>query len=64
MTTATKRSPAPRTAAFDADPERYDRWFQRYPSAYHSEQLALEQLLPPSGLGLEIGVGTGHCSSR
>jgi SAM-dependent methyltransferase len=39
---------------------RYDQWFERHRAAYHSELLAVRALLPWSGRGLEIGVGTGR----
>jgi SAM-dependent methyltransferase len=50
----------PRTAAFDANAERYDRWFVRHDAAYISEVSALRRLLPTLGYGVEIGVGTGR----
>jgi SAM-dependent methyltransferase len=39
---------------------RYDEWFERHRAAYLSELLAVRALLPCSGRGLEIGVGTGR----
>jgi SAM-dependent methyltransferase len=39
---------------------RYDDWFERHRAAYLSELLAVRALLPRSGRGLEIGVGTGR----
>jgi SAM-dependent methyltransferase len=39
---------------------RYDEWFERHRAAYLSELLAVRALLPWSGRGLEIGVGTGR----
>jgi SAM-dependent methyltransferase len=39
---------------------RYDQWFERHRAAYRSELLAVRALLPWSGRGLEIGVGTGR----
>jgi SAM-dependent methyltransferase len=39
---------------------RYDDWFERHRAAYLSELLAVRALLPWSGRGLEIGVGTGR----
>lgn len=40
--------------------QRYDDWFERHRAAYVSELLAVRALLPWSGRGLEIGVGTGR----
>lgn len=45
---------------FDAHWERYDRWFDKHRAAYLSELLALRTFVPPTGLGIEIGVGTGR----
>lgn len=50
----------PRTAAFEAHTQRYERWFARHEAAHLSELQALRQLLSHPGLGLEIGVGTGR----
>ncbi|OGR25121.1 MAG: methyltransferase type 11 [Desulfobacca sp. RBG_16_60_12] len=38
----------------------YDDWFVRNEMAYRSELAAVKALLPLSGWGLEIGVGTGR----
>ena len=61
---ATRRIPATAVTA-GAEPfvrhhRRYDQWFERHWAAYHSELLAARALLPWSGRGLEIGVGTGR----
>ena len=50
----------PRTHAFDAHPGRYDHWFIEHEAAWVSELLALRTLVPWTGEGLEIGVGTGR----
>ena len=50
----------PRTQAFDAHPGRYDHWFVEHEAAWVSELLALRALVPWTGEGLEIGVGTGR----
>jgi SAM-dependent methyltransferase len=47
-----------RTAAFDRYADRYDQWFVRHDGAYLPELSAVRSMLPQSGLGLEIGVGT------
>ncbi|MDY6943802.1 MAG: SAM-dependent methyltransferase, partial [Pseudomonadota bacterium] len=48
------------SAAFEVNSRRYDDWFGRHPAVYQSELLAVRAVLPPEGLGLEIGVGTGR----
>ncbi|MFY9974645.1 MAG: class I SAM-dependent methyltransferase [Chromatiaceae bacterium] len=50
----------PRVAPFDAHWSRYEAWFQRHEAAYLSELLALRAFVPWSGLGIEIGVGSGR----
>lgn len=50
----------PRIVPFESHHRRYDDWFMRHPTAYHSELLAVRALLPWQGLGLSIGVGTGR----
>ena len=46
--------------AFDKNVDRYEQWFVDNPLAYVSELRALRELLPTSGMGIEIGVGTGR----
>lgn len=43
--------------------DRYDRWYEKNKFAYLSEVAAIEHLMPKSGLGLEVGVGTGRFAS-
>lgn len=50
----------PRITAFEAHSERYEAWFARHEAAYLSELLAVRALLPWSGRGLEIGVGSAR----
>ena len=38
----------------------YDGWFDLHRYAYESELLALKEFIPPTGNGLEIGVGSGR----
>ena len=38
----------------------YDAWFERYPFVYAAELRAVRSLLPGSGVGLEVGVGSGR----
>lgn len=49
-----------RVESFEKNVERYEAWFDRNWAAYESELEALRALLPKSGTGLEIGVGTGR----
>jgi len=50
----------PGVNAFDKNVDRYEQWFVENPLAYVSELRALRELLPTSGSGIEIGVGTGR----
>lgn len=45
---------------FEQHAREYDRWFEEHAYAYESEVLAVRTLLPRSGRGLEVGVGTGR----
>jgi SAM-dependent methyltransferase len=49
-----------RTAPFEAHHRRYDDWFEHHAVVYLTELLAVRALLPSSGLGLSIGVGTAR----
>ncbi len=46
--------------AFDTCTGEYDAWFDRHDDLYQAELAALKSLLPASGKGVEIGVGTGR----
>lgn len=50
----------PKIQPFEQNVERYEAWFVRYPMAYASELRAIRELLPETGEGLEVGVGTGR----
>ena len=50
----------PGVNAFDKNVDRYEQWFVDHPLAYVSELRAVRSLLPTSGSGIEIGVGTGR----
>jgi SAM-dependent methyltransferase len=50
----------PKIQPFEQNVERYEAWFDRYPLAYASELGAIRELLPETGEGLEVGVGTGR----
>lgn len=45
---------------FESAVEEYDAWFDRHPDLYRAELSAVRSLLPTTGNGLEIGVGTGR----
>lgn len=40
--------------------QAYDAWFDRFPLVYEAELKAVQALLPTSGQGLEVGVGSGR----
>jgi len=48
-----------KTKPFDLHTARYEQWFGLNKYAYESEISAIQSLLPASGEGLEIGVGSG-----
>ena len=50
----------PRVESFEKNVDKYEAWFDRNRAAYASELEALRALLPKSGKGLEVGVGTGR----
>lgn len=45
---------------FDDQIQAYEAWFERYPLVYAAELHAVRSLLPASGRGLEVGVGSGR----
>jgi len=50
----------PKTAPFEEHTDRYERWFEIHDDAYQSELNALRRLVPTTGRGIEIGVGSGR----
>jgi ubiquinone/menaquinone biosynthesis C-methylase UbiE len=50
----------PKTEPFEKHVDRYEQWFLDNPLAYVSEIKAIQALVPKSGEGVEIGVGTGR----
>jgi len=48
---------------FDRNVQQYEEWFVKHPFAYVSELHAVRELLPLTGSGIEIGVGTGRFSA-
>lgn len=49
---------------FDTEVEQYEEWFKNNDKLLDSELDTIKQLLPASGRGLEIGVGTGIFASQ
>jgi SAM-dependent methyltransferase len=50
----------PGVESFEKNVDKYEAWFDRNRAAYASELEALRALIPKSGKGLEVGVGTGR----
>ncbi|SEO21633.1 Methyltransferase domain-containing protein [Halogranum amylolyticum] len=50
----------PKTAPFEEHTERYEGWFEHHEDAYRSELDALRRLVPTTGYGVEIGVGSAR----
>jgi ubiquinone/menaquinone biosynthesis C-methylase UbiE len=45
---------------FDTHIDQYEEWFNKNRYAYQSELLAVKEVLPIKGVGIEIGVGSGR----
>jgi len=50
----------PKSSPFETHTERYEGWFEEHRDAYQSELAALDRLVPATGRGIEIGVGSGR----
>lgn len=50
----------PKTEPFEEHADRYEGWFETHEDAYRSELAALERLVPATGRGIEIGVGSAR----
>jgi len=50
----------PKTEPFEEHTERYEGWFEEHDDAYRSELAALDRLVPATGRGIEIGVGSAR----
>ncbi|MFW5934379.1 MAG: class I SAM-dependent methyltransferase [Halolamina sp.] len=50
----------PNTAPFEAHTAEYEAWFEENEAAYDAELAALRRLVPSTGDGVEIGVGSGR----
>ncbi len=49
-----------RTGAFEHYSEQYENWFEKNREIYEWELEAVRRMLPHSGIGIEIGVGSGR----
>jgi ubiquinone/menaquinone biosynthesis C-methylase UbiE len=45
---------------YDQFAKEYDAWFEKHPTLYQSELLAMKQAVPQHQKGIEIGVGSGR----
>ncbi|TKS58433.1 MAG: type 11 methyltransferase [Nitrospira sp.] len=50
----------PVVTVFEQHAVEYDRWFDEHESVYQAEVAALRKFVSPTGLGMEVGVGTGR----
>ncbi len=50
----------PKIKPFEKYHKRYEDWFRKNKFAYESELLAVKELMPANGEGIEIGVGSGR----
>jgi SAM-dependent methyltransferase len=50
----------PKTEPFEKHTERYEGWFEEHEAAYQSELEALRRLVPTTGYGIEVGVGSAR----
>ncbi|WP_251328403.1 class I SAM-dependent methyltransferase [Haloplanus pelagicus] len=50
----------PNVEPFEAHTDRYEGWFGEHDAAYQSELAALDRLVPATGRGIEIGVGSAR----
>ncbi len=54
----------PKIKPFEKYHKRYDDWFEKNRFAYESEILAVKELMPVNGEGIEIGVGRRKVFAR
>lgn len=52
-----------RVQVFDQNVKAYEAWFKENEALFEAELAAIKQILPTSGKGVEIGVGTGLFSA-
>ena len=48
---------------FESHLDEYEQWFQEHSCLFAAEIAAIREVLPTSGVGLEIGVGSGLFAS-
>jgi SAM-dependent methyltransferase len=46
--------------AYDTHVAEYDSWFDKHSDWFQSEVMALKKVIPVSGQGIEVGIGTGR----
>lgn len=50
----------PVVTVFDQQTQQYDDWFDGHESVYQAELAALRKFVPATGMGIDVGVGTGR----
>lgn len=50
----------PVVTVFEQHAQQYDDWFDGHELVYQAEVAALRKFVPTTGLGIEVGVGTGR----
>lgn len=50
----------PVVTVFEEHAPEYDQWFDAHEPVYQAELAALRKFVPPTGMGIEVGVGTGR----
>jgi ubiquinone/menaquinone biosynthesis C-methylase UbiE len=50
----------PVVTVFEQHAQKYDDWFDGHESVYRAEVAALRKFIPVTGMGIEVGVGTGR----
>ncbi|MBN1922515.1 MAG: methyltransferase domain-containing protein [Anaerolineae bacterium] len=49
-----------RVTVFDKHADEYDHWFDENKQIYQAEVSTLRRLMPQTGFGIEVGIGTGR----
>ncbi|MDP3089610.1 MAG: class I SAM-dependent methyltransferase [Nitrospira sp.] len=50
----------PVVTVFDQQTQQYDDWFDGHEPVYQAELAALRKFVPATGMGIDVGVGTGR----
>jgi SAM-dependent methyltransferase len=50
----------PVVTVFEQHAQQYDNWFDGHEPVYQAELAALRKFVPVTGMGIEVGVGTGR----